>query len=364
MSMPPRFGWPAAAAGWAVGAAEAPWLAGAPAAAGLAASAGFAASAGLLAGAWVAAGAACCPPAVVPSDGGGPALPQACASMTATEAPPTPHTLIRKFRRVTCARRREPPSPSIFQTLMLTTSLCSHRCCRREDPAQFVAPDDRSLAMQEARDDAVGIGLEQRRTLFDTDRHGGRAAVRERAASGVGPRGGLGRALLTLPLTARVGVRDGANQELGVGMARVADDLLDAAGLRDGAPVQHHDVLADLVRGRQVVGDVDQRNAELAIQLHEAGEDRGAQRGIHHRDRLVGDDDARADDQGAGHHHPLALPPAELVRVPSERLLGPQADGLERLLNQRSFAGPGRCQPELADRRLEHLIDLVEGVVD
>src|SRR5215212_8920112 len=105
MSMPPRFGWPAATAGWAVGAAEAPWLAGAPAAAGLAASAG------LLAGAWVAAGAACCPPAVVPYDGGGPALPQACASMTATEAPPTPHTLIRKFRRVRCARRCAGMSP-------------------------------------------------------------------------------------------------------------------------------------------------------------------------------------------------------------------------------------------------------------
>src|SRR5215212_7511198 len=111
MSMPPRFGWPAAAAGWVVGADAAPWLAGAPAAAGLAASAGFAASAGLLAGAWVAAGAACCPPAVVPYDGGAPALPQACASITATEAPPTPHTLIRKFRRVRCARRCAGMSP-------------------------------------------------------------------------------------------------------------------------------------------------------------------------------------------------------------------------------------------------------------
>src|SRR4051794_20072451 len=99
MSMPPRFGWPAAAA--------AGCAAGAPAA-GLAASAGFAASAGLAgaagaAGAVVAAGCGFDPPD--PYEGGGPALPHASASISAAVAPPTPRALTRKPRRVTRAGR-------------------------------------------------------------------------------------------------------------------------------------------------------------------------------------------------------------------------------------------------------------------
>ena len=54
-------------------------------------------------------------------------------------------------------------------------------------------------------------------------------------------------------------------------------DAADLADLGDGAAVEHDDVLADLVGGRQVVGDVYEREAERAVQLAEALEDGGAE---------------------------------------------------------------------------------------
>src|SRR4051812_49221291 len=81
-----------------------------------------------------------------------------------------------------------------------------------EDRIQLVAPDHRRLTMEEAGHSAVGIGLEEWRTLLDADRHGRRATIRERAAPDAGPRGSLGGALLAEPRMTRVSTRHGADQ--------------------------------------------------------------------------------------------------------------------------------------------------------
>src|SRR4051794_6433404 len=89
-----------------------------------------------------------------------------------------------------------------------------------EDPAQLIAGELRGLAVQEAGDDAVRVGLEQRRTLRDADRHGVRAAVGERATRGASPRRALRWSSLAQPGVARIGARDRPNQQLGIRMPR------------------------------------------------------------------------------------------------------------------------------------------------
>ena len=66
----------------------------------------------------------------------------------------------------------------------------------------------------------------------------------------------------------------------------------------------------------------------------QAFQDGGAQRGVDHGDRLVGQDHARLEQQRAGHHHALALAAAQLVGIAAQDLLGTQADRLQRLLDQ------------------------------
>ena len=95
----------------------------------------------------------------------------------------------------------------------------------------------------------------------------------------------------------------------------------------------------------------------------QASENGGTERRVNHRDRLVGDDHARPDEERARHHHPLPLPAAQLMRIAAEGLLRPQPDRLQRKLDQSAGLGLGRRQPEIDDRRLEHVIDPVERIV-
>ena len=57
-------------------------------------------------------------------------------------------------------------------------------------------------------------------------------------------------------------------------------------------------------------------------------------RGVDHGDRLVGQDDARLEQQGPRHHDALALAAAQLVRIAAQDLLGTQTHRLQRLLDQ------------------------------
>ena len=69
--------------------------------------------------------------------------------------------------------------------------------------------------------------------------------------------------------------------------------------------------------------DIDERDTELPLQLDEALENRRPQRSVDHGDGLIGQENARVKQQGAGHHDPLPLTAAELMRIAAERLLRP-----------------------------------------
>ena len=81
------------------------------------------------------------------------------------------------------------------------------------------------------------------------------------------------------------------------------------------------------------MGDVDQGDAEIAVQREQVFQDRGPERGIDHRDRFVRDDDPGPQHQGAGDHDPLALAAGELVRVAAQRLLRAESNRAQGLFH-------------------------------
>src|SRR5260370_10823287 len=80
-------------------------------------------------------------------------------------------------------------------------------------------------------------------------------------------------------------------------------------------------VLTDLISGRQVVRDVDERNPIFLVQASEHLEDGCSQRRVNHRYRLVSHDELWPHQQCARHHDALALAPAQLMRVAAQSLL-------------------------------------------
>ena len=109
-------------------------------------------------------------------------------------------------------------------------------------------------------------------------------------------------------------------------MLRVLDDLVHAARFYHRAPVHHHNRLAQLVGCRQVVRNIDQRNAKLFMHLEQTFQNGRPQRRIHHGDRLVGQDHPWFEEQRSGNHDALALATAQLVGKAAQDLVRSQAN--------------------------------------
>jgi hypothetical protein len=157
---------------------------------------------------------------------------------------------------------------------------------------------------------------------------------------------------LPLPLAAGVGDRHRRQQRLRVRVLRLARQPLGVGDLDDPTQVHDGDAVADVLDGRQVVGDEQVGQVELVLQpLHQVEHlrlDRDVERG----DRFVGDDEVGLARQGAGDADALALTAGELVRVPVA-VVGVQPDGLEQLPD-----ALGPCLPALVQavdlQRLRH----------
>ena len=128
--------------------------------------------------------------------------------------------------------------------------------------------------------------------------------------------------------------------------------------------IEHDHVVADLKAGGQVVGDVDNRDAKFLIELLQVAEDRRPQRGIHHRDRFIGNDQLGLEQQRPCHHDALSLPTAHLVWIAAQGLFGAQADSLQHIVDQLARLAAGTRQFEFGNRLGQHMIDFVKGVVD
>src|SRR5439155_15776773 len=86
------------------------------------------------------------------------------------------------------------------------------------------------------------------------------------------------------------------------------------------AEIHDRDAMADVFDDSEVVRDEEIREAELALQVAQKVDYLCLHRDVERRDRLVADDEARMQGQGAGDADALALAAGEFVRVAAERL--------------------------------------------
>ena len=130
----------------------------------------------------------------------------------------------------------------------------------------------------------------------------------------------------------RIGDRHGREQRARVRMARVPVELLGGRELHDAAEVHHRDALAHVAHHGEVVGDEDDRQPEIALQVAQQVEDLGLDRDVQGGDGLVGDDQLGLQRDRAGDADALALAAGELVRQPVV-VLGVEPDLLHQLLH-------------------------------
>lgn len=122
-------------------------------------------------------------------------------------------------------------------------------------------------------------------------------------------------AFLRKPGCAGFHAGDCGEQILRVRMRRTRDHLRCLARFNHAAPVKDHQIAADLVGGREIVGDVDKGDSTVHMQSAQTLDNRRTHRGVHHGHRFIGDHDPRMQKQGACNGNALALASAELVRV-------------------------------------------------
>ena len=146
----------------------------------------------------------------------------------------------------------------------------------------------------------------ERRRLFQTAVHAVKTTPIKTAAAG-NVRAHLlivlGRNFFAAPFDARVRNRNRIDQQLHIRMFGIFNHFDRAAPLGHRTLIEQMNFIADLVGGRQIVGDVQKRDVVLVPQPQHDVENHGAQRSIHHRNRLVGDDQARFEHIGAGVGH-------------------------------------------------------------
>jgi hypothetical protein len=134
--------------------------------------------------------------------------------------------------------------------------------------------------------------------------------------------------------------------------------------LHDPAPVENQDPIGQVARGGEVVGDQDDGEPLVALQLGEQVQHPGADGHVEHRGWLVGHQQIRPDRQGAGDGDALALAAGELEGQPVDEVLrGQEAHGPEQLDGALADGGSG-VGPEPLQGRLEvlgHGVDRVQG---
>ncbi len=132
-------------------------------------------------------------------------------------------------------------------------------------------------------------------------------------------------------------LREGREGPLGVEALGAAEELVDVAGLNDGAVLHDEDLVGEVVDDAEVVADEDDGGAGAGAELDEQVEDLRLDGDVEGAHGLVGDDDLGLGDQGAGDDDPLPLaagqrPGADVEAVQGQvDELGGVADPLLRL---------------------------------
>ena len=146
-------------------------------------------------------------------------------------------------------------------------------------------------------------------------------------------------------------------------MDGVIHQLFGVGQLHDVALVDDGDAVRDVPHDGQVVRDEQVGDAAFLLQMAQQVEHLGADGHIQCRDGLIGDDELRLHDEGAGDADALALAAGELVREAGGKF-GQQADIQQCLADFFFPLGSGQVGPDvhqaLADD-VAHLGALVQG---
>src|SRR6185437_5751139 len=128
----------------------------------------------------------------------------------------------------------------------------------------------------------------------------------------------------------RIFDRDRRQQRLCVRVRRALEDVVSRPDLDDLSEIHHRDAVGDVTDEREVVGDEERCETEVALQRLEQIDDLRADRHVQRRDGLVEDHHLRVEGERTGEADALALPTGELVWEPV-RVLRAQADGAQEL---------------------------------
>ena len=134
------------------------------------------------------------------------------------------------------------------------------------------------------------------------------------------------------------------------------EDVVDRPFFDDAARVHHDDAVGEARDHAEVVGDEQEREAEVAAEVGEQLEDLGLGRDVERGGGLVGDEHARSVGERHREHHPLAEAAGELVRVRARAAdrVG-DADRLEEV-DRPQLGGAARHARLVHHDRLGHLV--------
>ena len=136
----------------------------------------------------------------------------------------------------------------------------------------------------------------------------------------------------------------GTHQGGGVGVLRLAEDLVGRSKLDELADIHHRDAVGDVAHHRKVVGDEEEGQFQARLQLEQQVQHLRLDRDVERRDRLVGHDEARVGGERPGDADALALAAAEGVREAMHEF-GPQAHQAKQLGHPvGALAAVARCR--------------------
>ena len=121
-------------------------------------------------------------------------------------------------------------------------------------------------------------------------------------------------------------------------MLGVLDEDVGRRQLDDAPGIHDRDAVGEVACAREVVGDVEEGQVALLLELREQVQDLRAARGVDHRDRLIRHQVVGLEHHGPGDRDPLALAARERVRVLLDELAGRRELHLLERLHHRRLA--------------------------
>jgi hypothetical protein len=201
-----------------------------------------------------------------------------------------------------------------------------------------------------ARREVPAADIVGRRLGMGAERGDHLAAGVEAAAGGWIDRiGRIARDRSLLGTLVRIHRRHGGEQRLGVGMPRPAEDRFGRPDLGDLAEIHHHHPIRHEAHHVEIMGDEDEGEAELVLEVEQEIEHLRLDRLVERRDRLVEDEEARLERQRARDVDALTLAAGDLVRVAPGEACGLEPDTMEQIVGargRRAPAQPVHARPE------------------